>query len=200
MLRYVFLCIPILIISCSYLQTEETATENTVSITPDTFAQTNHKKNSSLLDSFKIAKLKEYQKDWDATYFPLPTPAMLKRIPKEDPGYMYIATSFDSLSYKKPTNKEPSAGAPCSWKQTFKSGITYSKSTCTESGTNYSIRTCSRDKKTIVRLIDMLFYDPVNDWNNDSTEYAPLSEKAGSYYTIEKNETGYYDVEYSSSF
>lgn len=200
MLKYLLLLAPFLFFSCSYFQAEEDADTIEGLTYPDTMDYAKYNVDLNLLDSFKIEKLKEYGKDWDATYFPLPTPVMLKRVPAEDPGYVYVSTSFDSLSYKNNTDKEPSAGSPCSWKQKFKSGITYSKSTCTESGTNYSISTASRDKKTIVRLIDMLFYNSVNDWNADSTHYAPLSEKAGCYYQIEKNDAGFYDIQYSCSY
>ncbi|HSY60772.1 MAG TPA: hypothetical protein VK796_02800 [Cytophaga sp.] len=200
MMRYLFLLMPFLFSNCSYFQTEEINTTSGVLQRTDSLNTEHNAVTPIDLDSFKIAKLKEYSIDWDATYFPLPTPAMLKHQPSKDPGYVYISNSFDSLSYKNSTDKETSAEAPCSWKQKFKSGIIYSKSTCTESGTNYSIRTSSTDKKTLIRLIDMLFYDPVNDWNDDSTQYAPLSEKAGCYYSLEKNDAGYYDVVYSSSY
>lgn len=199
-LRYIYVCIPILFINCSYLQSEESTTDTTSSMQPDSIVQSSPAMTPIKLDSFKIVKFKEYNRDWNASYFPIPTPWMLKRTPTEDPGYVYLVNSFDSLSYKISTDKEPSNGPPCSWKQKFKSGITYSKSTCMESGTNYTIRTSSNDKKTLVRLIDMLFYNSVNDWNNDSTEYAPLAEKAGCYYAIEKNDAGYYDLKYSCSF
>lgn len=186
--------------NCQYLQTEETHTAYSTNNVTDTIDAIRSVITSSGLDSFKLEKLKEYAQDWDASYFPLPTPAMLKHNPTEDAGYLYISNSFDSLSYKNSTEKEPSAGPPCSWKQKFKSGITFSKSTCLESGTNYAIRTSCTDKKTLVRLVDMLFYNSVNDWNTDSTQYAPFSEKAGSYYSIERNDNGYYDVVYSYSY
>lgn len=200
MLKYLSFFIPILFFNCSYLQSEETNEADSLVQYTDTMQIINYKLDASGLDSFKLEKLKEYAKDWDASYFPLPTPAMLTHHPSEDPGYVYLSNSFDSLSYKNSTETEPSAGPPCSWKQKFKSGITYSKSTCLESGTNYTIRTRSADKKTLVRLIDMLFYNSVNDWNVDSTQYVPLSEKAGSYYAIEKNDAGYYDLIYSYSY
>jgi len=200
MFKYLFLLTSFLFLNCSYFQAEENIDANTVLLSTDTLEQTNHNIDVNILDSFKIAKFKEYKKDWDATYFPLPTPWMLKHSSTEDPGYMYLCNSFDSLSYKNSTDKESGDETPCSWKQKFKSGITYSKSTCTESGTNYTIRTSSTDKKTLVRLVDMLFYNSVNDWNNDSTQYAPLSEKAGCYYAIEKNDNGYYDIQYSCSY
>jgi len=200
MLKYISFFIAVLLFSCSYLQSEESATDSTALNQSDSLGQSSPPMTPIQLDSFKITKFKEYQKDWDASYFPMPTPWMLKRTSTEDPGYVYLVNSFDSLSYKISTDKEPSSGAPCSWKQKFKSGITYSKSTCMESGTNYTIRTSSNDKKTLVRLIDMLFYNSVNDWNNDSTQYAPLAEKAGCYYAIEKNDSGYYDIKYSCSY
>lgn len=201
MLKYASLLFSsVLFFSCSYLQTGETNAMDSLTKYIEPIDPIYHTITPIDLDSFKIVKLKEYAKDWNDAYFPLPTPAMLKQQPKKDPGYTYISNSFDSLSYKNSTEKESSAGAPCSWKQKFKSGITYSKSTCLESGTNYVISTKSTDKKTLIRLIDMLFYDPVNDWNNDSTKYAPLSEKAGVYYSLEKNDAGYYDIVYSSSY
>ena len=200
MSKYVCLFSLLLFFSCSYPQSEETTTEHTAVEQSDTVLYSNPALDIHKLDSFKIAKFKEYKKDWNAAYFPLPTPWMLKRTTTEDPGYVYLVNSFDTLSYKNSTDKEPSTGPPCSWKQKFKSGITYSKSTCTESGTTYAIRTSSGDKKTLIRLIDMLFYNPVNDWNADSTQYAPLAEKAGCYYTIEKSDAGYYDVLYSCSY
>lgn len=200
MSKYVPLFSLFLFFNCSYLQSNETTAPDSLVQHIDTMEITNHTLNPSGLDSFKIEKLKEYARDWDASYFPLPTPAMLKHNPTGDVGYVYISNSFDSLSYKNSTEKEPSAGPPCSWKQKFKSGITYSKSTCLESGTNYTINTHSKDKKTLVRLIDMLFYNSINDWNADSTQYIPFSEKAGAYYAIEKNDAGYYDVIYSYSY
>jgi hypothetical protein len=199
MIKYFLLCVPILFFNCSYLQTEETDAQ-TFEEPGNPIDTSIHLLSTDKLNAFKIAKLKEYSKNWDATYFPLPTPAMLQQQPAKDPGYIYISESFDSLSYKNSTEKERSAGSPCSWKQKFQSGIIYSKSTCTESGILYSITTKSNDKKTIVRLIDMLFYNSVNDWNADSTQYAPLSEKAGCYYAIEKNDFGYYDIKYSCSY
>lgn len=200
MLRYLALLSLLIFLNCSYLQTEEMASTDTITKHTDTSIIDHFVIDHFELDSFKIAKLKEYAKDWDDAYFPLPTPAMLKHQPLQDPGYVYISNSFDSLSYKNSTEKEPSDEPACSWKQKFKSGIIYSKSTCIESGTNYTIRTNSSDKKTLVRLIDMLFYNSVNDWNADSTQYVPLSEKAGSYYSLEKTDAGYYDIVYSSSY
>ncbi|WP_018341938.1 hypothetical protein [Cytophaga aurantiaca] len=200
MLKYASLFSVLLFFNCSYLQSEETNAIDSTNSIIDTMDASRPVIVPSDLDSFKITKLKEYAKDWDGSYFPLPTPAMLQHQPKKDPGYMYISNSFDSLSYKNSTDKEPSEGTPCSWKQKFKSGIIYNKSTCQESGTNYVINTKSNDKKTLIRLIDMLFYNPINDWNTDSTKYAPLSEKAGSYYSLEKNDAGYYDIVYSSSY
>jgi len=200
MLRYLALLSLFLFLNCSYLQTEEIASTNTITKHTDTSIKDHLTIDHFALDSFKIAKLKEYAKDWNAAYFPLPTTIMLKHQPLQDPGYVYISNSFDSLSYKNSTEKELSAEPACSWKQKFKSGISYSKSTCSENGINYTIRTNSSDKKTLVRLIDMLFYNSVNDWNEDSTQYVPLSEKAGSYYSLEKTELGYYDIIYSSSY
>lgn len=200
MLRYLFLLSSLLFFNCSYFQVEENTDANTIVLDTDSIEQSIQKRSLNILDSFKIAKFKEYAKDWDDKYFPLPTPAMLQHQTLKDPGYLYISNSFDSLSYKNSTDKEPSAGPACSWKQKFKSGISYSKSTCTESGTNYVIQTKSKDKKTLIKLIDMLFYNSVNDWNADSTQYVPLSEKAGCYYSLEKTDAGYYDVVYSCSY
>lgn len=200
MLKYFTLLIISSFLSCSGFQNndrEAPASSAAYVDTSNTIVQTI---DASNLDPIKIAKFKEYASDWNASEFPLPTPSMLIRSQDVDPGYLYVSNSFDSVSTKISTENEPHNGSPCSWKQTFKSGIIYTKSTCMAGGTRYSIQTTSTDKQTLIRLIDVLFYASENDWNSDSTQYAPLSEMAGDYYKLEKSDAGQYSIRYSYSY
>lgn len=200
MLKYSILLFAISFLGCSSLETNQTESTTTPVQYADTVKPTVNTIEPSMLDPFKITKFKEYAIDWNASEFPLPTPSMLIRSPDVDPGYLYLSNSFDSLTTKISTENEPQIGTPCSWKQKFKSDIIYSKSTCMAGGTRYSIQTNSKDKHTLVRLIDVLFYTSENDWNIDSTQYAPLSEMAGSYYLLKKSDAGNYRILYSFSY
>ncbi|MGN6646862.1 MAG: hypothetical protein ACTHJT_10080 [Cytophaga sp.] len=150
-----------------------------------------------LADSFRVAKLREYTATWNKSCFPLPVGKFLLRTYTGDRGYDYIAANFDSLTGKKSTEKERSAGAPCAWKQLFKSGITYEISSCQASGAAVEIHTQCPDKTVLMRLVDILFYQAVNNWNADSTIYSPILEGPGFYYYIEKNEQGNYNLKYT---
>lgn len=200
MLKYFILFITSSFVSCSGLQTNDTVESASSEAYVDTTNTAFQTTGASKMDPIKIAKFKEYASDWNASEFPLPTPSMLIRSQDVDPGYLYVSNSFDSVSTKISTENEPHNGSPCSWKQTFKSGIIYTKSTCMAGGTRYSIQTNSIDKQTLIRLIDVLFYTSENDWNSDSTQYAPLSEMAGDYYKLEKSDAGQYSIRYSYSY
>lgn len=109
-----------------------------------------------------------------------------------------LVENVDTLSARVITGhyEGSSTAESCSWKQTFKSNISYSSSTCTESGESNTIETHCPDKKVLVRLVDVLFQSSENQWDADSTEYRPIEEEAGCYYTIKQNEDGNYTIEY----
>lgn len=201
-----------LFFACSSSNTEDTSiqkdtatapmqdTVNTLSttdsITPDI--------NWDEPDMLKLAKLKEYTADWDNTYFPLPSPSMLKRYSQIDPGYLYVARNFDSLYAKRTTGyygdeKEHSDShslTECSWEQEFKTDIWYTNSTCSESGEEVVIHTNCPDKKVLVRLVDILYHATENSWNADSSKYEPIEQEAGCYFEVKKNENNGYDIKY----
>jgi hypothetical protein len=200
MLKYFIFFIASSFFSCSAQQTNKTEPKTLAQQYVDTVKPIVNSIESSMPDPIKVAKFKEYATDWNESEFPAPTPSMLVQSSDIDPGYLYISNSFDSLTAKISTENTPSIGTPCSWKQSFKSGIIYSKSTCMAGGTKYSIQTSSKDKQILIRLIDVLFYTSENDWNSDSTQYTPLSEMAGSYYLLEKSDAGNYSILYSCSY
>jgi hypothetical protein len=150
-----------------------------------------------LADSFRVAKLREYTAQWNKSCFPIPVGKFLLRAYAGDRGYDYISANFDSLTEKISTEKERSAGSPCAWKQSFKSGITYEISSCQASGAAIEIHTQCPDKTALMKLVDILFYQPVNNWNADSTIYSPILDGPGAYYYIEKNEQGNYNLKYT---
>ncbi len=197
--KYILLLCGIVFLACMPQHTEKDSATSIHNATEDTVAAT-YATDYILFDSLKLSKLKEYAPRWNSMCFPMPEPVVLMRKPADDPGYLYLINSFDSLSAKMSTEKERSAGFPCSWEQSFQTGIVYSRSTCTESGTVYQIHTNCRDKKALACLIDIIFQADVNNWNSDSTQYAPILEEAGAYYSIEKNSAGNYDINYSSSY
>jgi len=199
MYKYFLFLSGMLFLNCSFQYNEDTTATTSVQ-NYDTAETTTHPTNFNLFDSLKITKLKEYAPIWNASCFPMPEPVILKRSVTADRGYLYLINSFDSLSSKISTEKERSAGPPCSWKQEFKSGITYSTSSCAESGTSYIIHTSCADKNALVRIVDIIFQNDVNDWNSDSTRYEPILENAGCYYSIEQNTDGNYDIRYSCSY
>lgn len=153
-----------------------------------------------LADTNKVFKLRQYATDWNNTCLPMPAGKVLLRDVPGDPGYLYLITSVDSLTGKISTEKERSAAAPCSWKQRFKSGITYNINLCKESGTSYKIETLCTDKKSLVALVDIIFQRTLNIWDADSSSYKPILEGAGNYYSIQKNGKGTYDILYTTDF
>lgn len=183
-------------ISCTEFRNNEPASVQHPS-DPDTTSINHTSIDYMLADSFRVAKLREYAPTWNKSCFPLPVGKLLLRTYPRDRGYDYIAANFDSLTAKTSTEKERSAGAPCAWKQSFKSGITYEISSCQASGAAIEIHTQCADKAALVRLVDILFYQAVNNWNADSSTYLPILEGPGSYYYIEKNEHGNYNLKYT---
>lgn len=200
MIKYILFFSIILFINCTFIYNEDTSDKIQKKNIADTLDTVSSQLNFTAFDSLKLLKLKEYSSRWNATCFPMPAPVLLKRKPETDPGYLYLINNFDSLSEKISTEKERSAGDPCSWKQKFKSGIVYTRSTCAESGATYSIHTNCPDKRALVALVDIIFQADINNWNNDSTKYEPILQEAGNYYSIEKNTEGNYDISYSSSY
>jgi hypothetical protein len=209
MSKYALFLSAFICFNCSSTQTEETTvtkdTVQTITKNSDTAVSQNISKNIDFTapDTLQIAKLKWYAPTWDNTYFPLPTDTILKQYPSNDQGYLYLITSFDSLSSKIYTEyyevrgeEENNASIPCAWKQSFKSGMTYSVSACDESGSDYTIHTSCPDKKSLVHLADIIFHDSRNTWNEDSSKYEPIDKEAGCYYSIEKNDVGNYDIKY----
>lgn len=195
MLKYLFI-LSGAFLSCTNWGNNEAASAQ-YSPDIDTTSITHTTIDYMLADSFRVAKLREYTPAWNKSCFPLPVGKFLLRAYAGDRGYDYIAANFDSLTPKISTEKERSAEAPCSWKQTFQSGITYEISSCQASGATIEIHTQCRDKIALVRLVDILFYQTVNNWNADSSTYSPILEGPGSYYYIEKNEQGNYNLKYT---
>jgi hypothetical protein len=200
MFKYVSFLAVLLFSNCTFQYNEDTSATTSAIQDSGTIETAIQPTDFSLFDSLKITKLKEYAPIWNAACFPMPEPVILKRTVAADRGYLYLINSFDSLSSKISTEKERSAGSPCSWKQEFKSGITYSTSTCAESGTTYIMHTSCPDKHALVSIVDIIFQNDVNDWNSDSTRYEPILENAGCYYSIEQNTDGNYDLKYSCSY
>lgn len=152
----------------------------------------------TLADSFKISKLKYYSNTWNEECFPMPVGKLLLRNYQGEAGYDYLTSNFDSSTSKISTEKERSAGIPCSWKQNFKSGFIYAVNNCIEGSTSYEINTSCTDKQALVRLVDVLFYKNVNNWDVDSSNYSPILEGHGDYFSIEKNHNGSYDLKYTT--
>ena len=207
--RYILFVCCIAFFNCSSEKTENTTAQK------DTLAEVVQQKDSAVPvehylgnmsepDSLKISKLEFYTATWDATYFPLPSVKHLLTFSDEDPFYTYLIENFDTLSTQVITEnyeirgeeEESVAAQPCAWRQDFKSNISYSSTICSESGETSVVHTSCPDKKVLVRLVDILFHTNDNIWNADSTEYKPIEEDAGCYYSIDKNDTGTYDIKY----
>lgn len=210
MTKYLFFTLCVLFFNCSSDKTEDTLVKKD-SIAPsvqDTVATVGDSIKTAINwdepDPFKIAKLEEYIASWDNRYFPMPDVSMLKRYSQIDPGYLYLTHNFDSLHAKRFTQYHETTGMeedelntiPCAWVQQFKTDITYTMYTCNDGGESISIRTKCPDKKVLVRLIDILYHDTENAWNSDSSQYNPIKQEAGCYYTIEENDAGGYDISY----
>ena len=160
-----------------------------------------YKKRMNLLaDTNKVSKLRAYASVWNNSCLRLPAGKVLLRNISGDAGYLYLVENFDTLTAKLSSEKERSAGPPCSWKQRFASGITYNLNKCKESGASYKIETPCTDKRVLVALVDIIFQQTLNMWNTDSTMYKPILEGAGNYYSIERNSKGTYDVLYTTDF
>jgi len=200
MLKYSPLLLSLLFINCSFWQNEKDASieDGTQIVSSDSSTEAWHKNiDYTLADSFKVDKLRTYSASWNSACLPMPIGKFLLRNYQGEPGYDYLVSNFDSLTSKVSTEKEKSAGTPCSWKQKFKSGFSYSTNSCKEGSATYEIHTECTDKRALIQLIDVLFYRSLNSWDSDSSNYAPILEGPGSYFSIEKNDKGFYDVEYT---
>ncbi len=185
--------------SCTFFESEKVQLEEQSHyISQDTLSIFSNKSEHLLADTNKVLKLRAYAADWNNACFPIPSGKVLLRNVQEEAGYLYLTTNFDTLTSKKSLEKERSAGAPCIWKQVFRSGITYSTNNCKASGASYKIETACTDKKTLTALVDIIFQQTLNMWDADSSNYKPILEGPGNYYSIQKNPKGTYDLLYTT--
>jgi len=200
MFNYLLLFFSLFFIACNYRQGNE---QPPIEIAPsklsiDSSSDIWHKNiDYTLADSFKISKLRIYSTSWNRSCFPMPMGKLLLRNYKGEAGYDYLISNFDSLTSKVSTEKERSAGMPCSWKQNFKAGLSYSVNSCKAGTIFYEIHTTCNDKKALIQLVDVLFSQSLNNWDADSSNYIPILEEHGNYFTIEKNDKGNYDLKYT---
>ncbi|ABG57693.1 hypothetical protein CHU_0403 [Cytophaga hutchinsonii ATCC 33406] len=185
--------------SCTLFESEkEPAAGQEEQVYTDTLNSLSNQSDRLLADTNKVLKLRTYAAGWDNTCLPIPTGKVLLRNIQGDAGYMYLTANFDSVTSKTSLEKERSAGAPCIWKQKFRSGIIYSINSCKASGANYKIETPCTDKKTLIALVDVIFQQTLNMWDADSSNYKPILEGPGNYYSIQKNTKGTYDLLYTT--
>jgi len=85
---------------------------------------------------------------------------------------------------------------PCSWSQSFKTGIIYTHEECMEVGANVSITFPNYQKEELLKYIDWFHKTEDNVWNKEHTQYTPKEEGAGCYLEIKKNKEGNYVLEY----
>lgn len=200
MFNYQFLFLSLLCFACNFEQNneQEFIEKSTLKTAIDSSGELWRKNiDYTLSDSFKISKLRHYSDSWNNSCFPMPMGKLLLRNYQGEAGYDYLRTNFDSLTSKVSTVPERSAGMPCSWKQKFKGGFSYAVNNCKAGTTSYEIHTVCTDKQALVRLVDVLFYKNVNIWDADSSNYTPILEGHGSYFSIERNDKGSYDLKYT---
>lgn len=120
----------------------------------------------------------------------IPDTSMLKSTWRESNYHESLAYLYLSEHYK-PTSEKDSvryygedSDMICSYVQTFENGIKYATNECSEEGgATEVIYLPATDLKKVQELVELLFYDPWNEWQS---EYLYAPDDVGCYYTIKQ--------------
>ena len=111
-----------------------------------------------------------------------------------DEIYLYLEMALDTVSSKH-FYSSPYSSTSLVWGQEFENGIYYLYEEL-ESGGGIEIWTHCRDKDAFFHAIDLVVNEEIEKeesygWNTLHTEYGPLDDGAGCYYTLETDSLGY---------